>query len=42
MPTAMLHLQMCEARANSWERTQAAKGENDDEAGPPRAPTDGQ
>jgi hypothetical protein len=39
-PAAMLHRQMREARAERWARTQAAKGKNDGEAGPSRAPTD--
>jgi hypothetical protein len=40
-PAAMLHGQMREARAEMWARTQAAKGKNDDKAGPSQAPTNG-
>jgi hypothetical protein len=42
MPAAMLHRQMREARAKWWARKQAAKGKNDDKAGPSRAPANGQ
>jgi predicted nucleotidyltransferase len=37
---AMLHCQMREAREEKRARTQAAMAKNDDEAGPPSAPTD--
>jgi hypothetical protein len=39
-PAAMLHRQMCEARAERWARTQTVKRKNDDEIGPSRATTD--
>jgi hypothetical protein len=36
---AILHCQMCEARAKRWARLQVAKEKNGNEASPSRAPT---